>query len=115
VGEFGLPDQSSGQFNTNLVAAGTLPFAWDDPSGAGVTAADGMVNFTVELRAVSNVCSTSDMLITGSPTAVEVTVSAVLADFRSENGQVTFAKDCDARVLPGGSDPSTRTTEVRPV
>jgi hypothetical protein len=84
--DYTLPNLGEGNFNTNNAAAGVLAFSWDDTEAA--TLSNSTAIFNLGFAAVGTNGADATVLFTDNPTAREVTVQLVVANFIASPGQV---------------------------
>jgi hypothetical protein len=84
--DYTLPNLGEGNFNTNNAATGVLAFSWDDTEVA--TLSNSTAIFNLRFAAIGTNGADAAVLFTDNPTAREVTVQLVVANFIATPGQV---------------------------
>lgn len=72
VEQFGLPGLTLGNFNTGMVASGTIVVSWDEPTGGATNLPAGGVVFGLKLRVVGAVNDTGAVTIDNTPILIGV-------------------------------------------
>lgn len=71
VGAFGLPNLSSSNFGTSLVAQGKLTFSWNDPSLLGLSLSDSSSLFEISLQLIGQPGANTLIAFSDQPTTIE--------------------------------------------
>lgn len=88
TGNYNLYSLDSGDFGTARVSSGDLTFAWIDESLNGETLADSSTIFTVTFEVTAQTEVATPVIITDSPTPIEVTDGDEVLPVEIHNGLV---------------------------
>jgi hypothetical protein len=88
IGDMGALNLIPGLFGLSQTNEGALALSWDDSTALGVTLTNGTAIFSVTFEVIGGVGQTSDLSLSDSPVAREVSINFDLATFNGRGGTI---------------------------